>query len=320
MCARAQRKEPQQLTTPYPVFILSKGRPREACLNWETSHVFGTISEHHRRWPVVVVVVEPREEEAYREVWPNALMMTLPENGLGPGYARWIVQMVCTHSVECMTMTYDSGRTKSWTESRRLPFVWVADDLVSSFYELKRPVDLRSKTRRTVRSAPKNTPMFREAMLRVQRHPELLRMGLCGFLRDDGTAVCKKSQWTFGEGALSLYKVVLLNIKVLHENNLQYIRYLKKYEDIALNHQVIEHLSVDLMKCQQFCFRASHKRGGGCQGARRDVQGQEAARAAKTLRTELIPARRWERLSPKDQDTVQKVLKWVNGKESSSQQ
>ena len=67
--------------------------------------------------------------------------------------------------------------------------------------------------RLTQRKAPEGKPMFREAFINVQANPVLSQIAVAGFLRDDGTAVCKRLEWKTNE--LSLYKMVLLNLGVL---------------------------------------------------------------------------------------------------------
>merc|ERR1712113_298940 len=115
-------------------------------------------------------------------------------------------------------------------------------------------------------------------MLTVQRHPMLPRSAVVGFLRDDGTAVCKRLDWKSNE--LALYKVVLLNLPELRRLEVEYQPDLQMYEDICLNHEVLRNGGRTL-KCQQFCFRASHKKQGGCAG----VQG--VVRSRKGTGTEL---------------------------------
>ena len=70
------------------------------------------------------------------------------------------------------------------------------------------------------RLAPAGRPMFWAAMLTVQRHNLLPRMAVAGYLRDDGTAVCKKLEWKVDE--LALYKVVLLNLNTLWRLGVEY--------------------------------------------------------------------------------------------------
>ena len=120
---------------PFPVFIPTRSRSQKANLNWEANHVFGPLKPGSKVTaisPLFIVVVEPREQDAYRDVWPMALTLVLPENRRGPGYARWVVQMVCTNACEWVQKTDRRGK---WY-ARRLPFIWIADDGLSMFYRL----------------------------------------------------------------------------------------------------------------------------------------------------------------------------------------
>ena len=60
---------------PFPVFIPTRGRPEKANLNWEANHVFGPLKPGSKVTaisPLFIVVVEPREEDAYRDVADGA--------------------------------------------------------------------------------------------------------------------------------------------------------------------------------------------------------------------------------------------------------
>lgn len=106
---------------------------------------------------------------------------------------------------------------KSRWQMRRLPYAWIVDDALSMFYRLvplshheapQQPTYVGERAwvqRLKERSAPKGARMFREAFVAVQRHPFITRAAVAGFLRDDGTAVCKRMDWKSDE--LSLYKV-----------------------------------------------------------------------------------------------------------------
>merc|ERR1719223_292523 len=111
--------------------------------------------------------------------------MTLPKSDRGPGYARWVVQRTCLRS-------YETDTTKKYPKQvrRRVPFVWICDDLLSMFYKLvplhiRRANTLVKCQRLKKREAPRGNPMFRDAMLEVQGHSFLPRAAVAGFLRDD---------------------------------------------------------------------------------------------------------------------------------------
>jgi hypothetical protein len=247
------------------------GKRKEVCGAWynEAEHVFGPMRfDGSALQPVVCIVVEPSQEASYREAWPFALILVLPENGRGPGYARWAVQKICTKAFEDIA-------GNQW-RCRRLPFVWIVDDGISMFYRLrhfyvlplgaKRP---NGASRIKEREAKEGARMFWDAFLEVQRHTSMPGMAVAGFLRDDGTAVCKKLDWKSNEPAL--YKVVLLNCSILSKLGVEYQPDLKMYEDICFINEVLR-AGGRTLKCQCFCFRASHARKGGCaeQRKRRD--------------------------------------------------
>ena len=302
---------------PFPVFIPTCGRPRKANLNWEANHVFGPLKPGSKVTaisPLFIVVVEPREEDAYRDVWPMALTLVLPENGRGPGYARWVVQMVCTNACEWLQKI---DRRSKWYV-RRLPFIWIADDGLSMFYRLlalgpEENNHLYISTRKGAqrlkkRVAPPGVPMFHEALLAVQRHAFFPKAAVSGFLRDDGTAVCKKLDWKADE--MALYKIVLLNLPMLKRLGVEYMRDLQMYEDIGLVHQVI--LSGGrTLKCQAYCYRASHVRQGGCSDQR--LKGHR--QGVGTPLDDLMARSAFLQLNEQQQQVVEELHAWVRGQE-----
>eukprot|EP00928_Gymnodinium_smaydae_P033333 TRINITY_DN23908_c0_g2_i1.p1 TRINITY_DN23908_c0_g2~~TRINITY_DN23908_c0_g2_i1.p1 ORF type:complete len:1102 (+),score=146.28 TRINITY_DN23908_c0_g2_i1:147-3452(+) len=313
-CNKFEKSENWQDTrTPYPVFLPSLGRATTGTLNWQAEHVFGKEAPPAGQLaPVVVIVVEPREEEEYRDEWPLALTLVLPENKRGPGFVRWAIQRLCTRAyVKAPGQVADNG----W-QLRRLPYVWIADDGLSMFYRLvslkqSEPAQTGGVRRLKEREAPVGAHMFAEAFLEVQRHSFLAQTAVAGFLRDDGTAVCKRREWKADE--LSMYKIVLLNLGMLRKLNVQYQRDLQMYEDICLTHEVIKKGGKTL-KCQTFCFRASHSRRGGCSEQRgsRGVVG--------TLMEDLMVPAAFNRLDRLQQDVVKELLTWVRSKERMSEQ
>ena len=312
-CERFEKTKKSERNLTYPVFIPSHGRAERSNLNWGASHVFGPCppGREGKLQPVVCVVVEPREEAEYRKAWRLALMLVLPENGRGPGFARWVVQQTCTKAI-----VWVGGKART----RRLPWVWIADDGLSMFYRLSRlapgappgrgglGMGSRSGAQRLKqRLAPAGKPMFWAALLAVQRHNLLPRVAVAGFLRDDGTAVCKKLEWKVDE--LSLYKIVLLNLGRLRRLGVQYQQDLQMYEDICLNHEVLRN-GGSTLKCQSFCFRASHVRSGGC--AEQRVQGRSGS---GTQMDDLIAPCAFKKLPTKRQEAVKELLQWVQSKE-----
>mmetsp|Transcript_24228 Transcript_24228/g.76499 ORF Transcript_24228/g.76499 Transcript_24228/m.76499 type:complete len:674 (-) Transcript_24228:195-2216(-) len=269
---------------PFPVFLPSRGRATRAHLNWEAPHVFGPPrpGAPAGTWPVLCIVVEPQEEAEYRQTWQRALMLVLPDGGKGPSYARWVVQVVCSRGRE-----WKSGLRRGGEDAgvcgppRLLPWCWICDDNLLNFFRL---VGIPKKTaggRPAVhkrREWDSGAPLFWEAMVTVQQHPSLLRVAVAGFLRDDGTATCKKRDWKTDE--LSLYKIVLLNNRELRRLGAEYLPGLRVFEDIYLNTEV-RRLGGLTLKCQSYCFREAPRRGPRAGGPRRRPGLREAgARAA----------------------------------------
>ena len=300
---------------PFPVFIPSRGRSKKANLNWQAEHVYGAnLRENRARKlrPVVCVVLERDEEPNYRKVWPSILTLMLPKSGRGAGYARWVIQKVCTKHFVWKTQGRSAGK---WL-LRRMPWVWVVDDNLSMFYNLitldthgDHTVSTSQRLKR--REASEGARMFQDAFLAVQRHSFTRRAAVAGYLRDDGTAVCKKLEWKKDE--LSLYKVVLLNLRELERLGVQYQPDLRMYEDIFLTHQVVQ-AGGSTLKCQKFCFRASHHQHGGCIEQRTRGHG-----GAGTRLDDLIAPAALKKLSQEQQVAIKTLFEWVQKKERWSQ-
>lgn len=200
---------------------------------------------------------------------------------------------------------------------RRLPWVWIVDDSLSMFYQLRPIVDITGAppelnpsgaTRLKQREAPDNTPMFLAALLAVQRHTFMLKAAVAGFLRDDGTAVCKRLDWKKDE--LSLYKVILLNLPKLKRLGVEYQRGLLMYEDICLNHDVLQS-GGHTLKCQSYCFRAIQRRGGGCAEQR-----ESTLERTGTKLEDLMALTDFQGLDASRQQAVNQILEWVQSKEA----
>ena len=149
--------------------------------------------------------------------------------------------------------------------------------------------------------------MAYQALVAVQQHAWLTKAAVCGFLRDDGTAVCKRRDWKDNE--MALYKIVLLNLRELKRLGVEYQQDMKMYEDICLNHAVLRS-GGHTLKCQCYCFRASHEKTGGC--------AEQRARASSGQGIQLqdmIASMAFNKLSMKDQNYIQDILAWVRTKE-----
>eukprot|EP00913_Durusdinium_trenchii_P032072 g30035.t1 len=123
--------------TPYPVFIPSKGRAKEAHLNWRAVHCFGdeafdaeTPAEADSPGALVVVVVEPAEAQAYRDAWPDMPLIVLPESEMGPAFARWSVQKLCT--------SFRAEIEGGYGPLQHMQYCWLIDDSITSFYSLEK--------------------------------------------------------------------------------------------------------------------------------------------------------------------------------------
>jgi len=309
----AEGPGPNLRNVPFPVFIPSVGRAKSAHLNWEAPHAFGPLdrSKEPGTWPVVIVVVEPHEEERYKTVWPGALLLVLPRRRLGPGYARWVVQMVCSKAYEWKS----AGNRSRCGSPRRFPWSWICDDNLLCFFRLVGEAKQSSKEARgTVvhkrREWGEGIPMFWEAMVAVQQHPNLVRFAIAGFLRDDGTATCKKKDWRLD--VLSLYKVVLLNNRLLKRLGVEYLPGLQKFEDIYLNNSV-QRRGGQSLKCQCYCFRAMQLAKGGCEEQRRSRKRCSASIGG------LMDIKTFESMSRDKQDAVKELLDWVRLRERQCQ-
>eukprot|EP00929_Paragymnodinium_shiwhaense_P052342 TRINITY_DN26224_c0_g1_i3.p1 TRINITY_DN26224_c0_g1~~TRINITY_DN26224_c0_g1_i3.p1 ORF type:complete len:871 (-),score=132.13 TRINITY_DN26224_c0_g1_i3:275-2887(-) len=296
---------------PFPVFLPSVGRAKRAHLNWEAAHVFGPPdgSKHAGHRPVICLVVEPQEEAAYREAWPSALMLILPESGRGPSYARWVIQMVCLKAYELP----NEDSLNATALSRRLSFCWVCDDNLQTFFRLAGTAKGVNGSKHAIvhkkRDWQDSKPMFKEAFLAVQQHRVLQHAAIAGFLRDDGTAGCKKRDWL--TDTLSIYKVVLLNIRELQRLGVEYLPDLKKFEDIYLNN-MIQRKHGRTLKCQSFCFRAIQLKSGGCKAQRDEGKVVESDRQQWGG---LIDRAKVVGLPEEQKHAVQELLQWVQLKE-----
>jgi hypothetical protein len=312
-CDKFDRKDFATKRMPFPVFIPTHRRAQKANLNWNADHVYGAQGKEGKLQPVVCIVVEAQQEEEYREAWPHALMLVLPENARGPGFARWVVQKTCTRALVRPALPKDDRplpEMSSWTV-RRLPWVWIADDGLSMFYRLSvgaaptlGSVGNAGIQRHTQREAPEGRPMFRDAFVTVQGHAQLNQMAVAGFLRDDGTAVCKRLEWKANE--LALYKVVLLNLGLLRRLKAEYQPDLQMYEDICLIHEVLKS-GGQTLKCQSYCFRASHVKAGGCS--------EQRVQRTGTYLDDLIAPSALKRLPAGRQKAVTDLLTWCQSKE-----
>ena len=115
----------------YPIFIPSKGRAARAYLNLHTLAGLGIPTEG-KQLPLVIVVLEQGDVQAYRDLWPHLLILTLPPWDLhrtGVGFSRSVVQRLC----EGATLQL-SGSKPKFIQFRG---AFTLDDLVSGMTELQ---------------------------------------------------------------------------------------------------------------------------------------------------------------------------------------
>eukprot|EP00747_Dinoflagellata_sp_TGD_P094186 gnl/TRDRNA2_/TRDRNA2_166024_c6_seq4.p1 gnl/TRDRNA2_/TRDRNA2_166024_c6~~gnl/TRDRNA2_/TRDRNA2_166024_c6_seq4.p1 ORF type:complete len:651 (+),score=128.65 gnl/TRDRNA2_/TRDRNA2_166024_c6_seq4:72-2024(+) len=300
---------------PYPVMIPTKGRAKDAHLNWSAPHVFGdvgvppacgTAAADDAPTPLAVAVVEPGESAAYRETWPQQLLMVLPDNDVGISFVRWAIQHVCAASREEPSAAADLGPVQ------RLTCVWVADDNLTCFYRLEseRPAaSIQAKkgpgpNERPHRVRVSTGPMFAEAFREAQRLLAGSDFAIVGFLRDDGMACIKKKWWVTDN--TSLFKVVLLNLLELRRLHVEYLPQLTMFEDVCINAQV-RNCGGRLLKCMRYCYWADTKRAGGCEWQR---SARKAARGFTDVQ-DLISEQARSQLSPAARSAVQQVAAWL---------
>eukprot|EP00438_Fugacium_kawagutii_P024233 Skav223094 [mRNA] locus=scaffold419:492385:500039:+ [translate_table: standard] len=229
-------------------------------------------------------------------------MLVLPESNRGPGYARWVVQRVCTK------FCFEGDLMKP----QRLQRIWIVDDTLTMFYRLalmRKFVGCGklSRPKRMKYRVANEGLMFMEALLAVQKHHFIGRAAVAGFLRDDGTAVCKRNDWKLDE--LALYKVVMLDLCELWRLGVEYTPHLQMYEDICLNNDVLSSGGRTL-KCQCYGFRAVHAKKGGCLKQRdgRHKPGQ-------TRLKDLVKKPQFQSMKKDRQKAVLELLQWVRDKE-----
>ena len=113
--------------------------------------------------------------------------------------------------------------------------------------------------------------MFYRAMMEVQSHPLVTgnTSVLAGYLRDDGTCVCKRWEWS--TQSLSLYKIVLVNLQRLKQLQIAYKPELRAFEDISIATEVVDAGSM-VLKCQSYVYRATSMKSGGCEQDRKAIR------------------------------------------------
>jgi len=235
------------------------------------------------------------------------LLLTLPKNKRGPSYVRWVIQRFCTKAHEVKVV---NEKRSKLGPTRQFPWCWLCDDNLLFFVRL---VSLRKshepKTAAVVKKREwgDNTPMFWQAMVAVQQHPNMQKFALSGFLRDDGTATCKTHDWKYD--VMSLYKAVLLNNRELKRLGVEYLPGLQKYEDIYFN-SAIQRQGGQMLKCQCYCYRANQISGAH----------KTRKRKLRDMPSDLVPGLidtpHFHALGPQERQAVKRLSDWAMQQEN----
>ncbi|CAD7926853.1 unnamed protein product [Amoebophrya sp. A120] len=321
---------------PVPIFTPSARRPKKALLNYFGHHCFG---EAAHRDIVHVVVVEPNEYEEYHAHFPEHVFLVLDRNEMGLGYARYMIQCFCTNSLLGLdlsaqpqeSLTSPAEQRRKFRDMVALPFCsafcWMIDDMVARFYKTERKKQVPSIVQASGGSSSsggvagdnnlsqakqsqvgRQETTWLESLLKIQRHGDVSKLGVAGFLRDNGAVVAHLNTREWNNQAFKLYKAVFLNIAELQKRDVFYVPYQKLWEDLAF---LVKTVNADLpvLKCQSHFYFAFTSRKGGCEEQRAHEK------VDLMTRDRLVPEEHWSDLSSKDQKVVTTVLEWVRGRE-----
>ncbi|CAD7938834.1 unnamed protein product [Amoebophrya sp. A25] len=217
--------------------------------------------------------------------------------------------------------------------------IWVIDDLLVRFYSKDRasarlvklhkraqpdaalevPDAIKQLKKEETHLQGRQRATWREALLELQRYSNLENTHFGGFLRDNGAVSFKRVLQTFNTNTFKIYKAILLNIELLREKSLFYIPYVRRWEDIAFMIRLIRENAVSV-KVQSYFYVASRHSRGGCadQRSKPKYTWQSASDAVEKgiCMDDLIHPQDYKKLAPVEQDILQKVVGWVQGKES----
>ena len=145
--------------------------------------------------------------------------------------------------------------------------------------------------------------MWLKAMLRVERHPSVRsgKAAIAGFLRENGTSVCKDAACLFDR--VTIYKAVHLHLPALLRLGVRYQRSLQMFEDVCIVNEVVSK-GGGTLKIMDYAFFASHSTQGG-------------ANAARSLQASGIslPALVGRFAHHKQPQSILNILKWATAKE-----
>ena len=278
---------------PYPLVCFTRGRT-DGHLNFEHDSMLGSDASYGQGTkPVVLIVIDPQEYEAYHGHWPHHLFFLLPESNRGVGYARHVFKEFAL-----------SGRAVQDQTKLAFPFYYEIDDLMYYFREIVRD-DNGVKQFGT-----ESRPNLLRSMLSLQRLPDLQKYGLLGVGRDRGPITGKASE--FAVNTMSIYKFRLINVDLTR--NVQYVPQLKKFEDIAFNYQLLKDGGgagsyIPTFKSFKFVARAALRTGGGAAAGRQ--------RLTRRCQPEdlLEPGTQLDQLRAEHQQIVQELVQWVRDKQ-----
>ncbi|CAK0836590.1 unnamed protein product [Prorocentrum cordatum] len=151
-------------------------------------------------------------------------------------FFRWLVQKICS-----------GARDEADGRLLRLPFVWMADDLLVAFCRNERPLGAAGYRAPEVLLRQG----FREAFLEVQRHPRICSVAVAGFLRDRGFSFQVRQDWLM-DRSIALQKVMLLNLAKLAELGVEFCPLFKMSEDLALCFDVLQRPGGHTLKAQGY--------------------------------------------------------------------
>ena len=188
--------------------------------------------------------------------------------------------------------------------SRRRPgggvYIYMVSPLVAIYY-LERPFG--TSGRRIL--AARSNAGFVEALMAVQQHVHIANVAVAGILRDRGLCPFVRKDWIL-DGSLSLQKLVLLDLPRLRELGVEYCRYLRKSEDLALCYDVVQRQGGHILKVQSYCYRAVHFEHGGAEAVRAECRRNDVGTVG-----ELIQGADLAVLSAAHQNVAKALLQWL---------
>ena len=184
-----------------PIFTPTAKRAKTALLHYDAPHVFGETENEI----VHVVVVEPSQYEEYFHNFPEKLFLVLDADGEGVGYSRYIIQLFALSAqLELRPRDLTGGEKNKLHITWGSDFIWVVDDQLARFYKADRALPPKQQGREDT--------TWLESFLQIQGHPHVHKLGIAGFLRDNGAATSGHKMQAWNDYAFKVYKAVFLNV------------------------------------------------------------------------------------------------------------